>query len=205
MNDDKPEGFTPPDAPTPNAADAALATTEATEAARAIRDGEKRKATVGDTITLMSALAGQLEDWVATGRAEAMPLVELIGAYWSLKEQYRELDRQRKRVYAVLDRLDKGIVPEALDAAGTDMVRIPEMGRSFSIRTNLSASFHDKDAGIQWLRDIGQGDMVQETVNAGTLASMVSRMIKDEGLEPPEEIVKVNPYRTIGSSKYTPK
>lgn len=123
----------------------------------------------------------------------------------AIKETHAKLDAATKSLYRVRDFLDKSIVPTKMEAEGVDMVRIPELGRSFSKQSKMSASFIDKQAGFEWLRSIGQGDIIQETVNAGTLASFVRNMIIEEGIDPPEDVVKVTSYNTTSINKYTPK
>lgn len=122
-----------------------------------------------------------------------------------LKEAYAQLDAATKQLYAIRDLLDKTIVPTKMDAEGVDMVRVPEIARSFSKQNKMSASLIDKEKGFEWLRSIGQGDIIQETVNAGTLAAFVRNMIIEEGVDPPEDVVKVNTYNTTGINRYTPK
>jgi hypothetical protein len=122
-----------------------------------------------------------------------------------VKEAHARMDAVAKALYKVKDFLDKVVVPFKMDAAGTDMVRIPELARSFSKQNRMSASFVDKEAGFQWLRENGHGDMIQETVNAGTLAAFVRSLIIEEGVDPPEDVVKVSTYNTTSITKYTPK
>lgn len=126
-------------------------------------------------------------------------------SFFFIKEAYSQLDEAVKMLYAVKDFLDKAVVPSKMEADGVDMVRIPELARSFSKQSRMSASFLDKEGGFKWLRDIGQGDIIQETVNAQTLASFVRSMIIEEGVDPPADIVKVSTYNTTSINKYTPK
>lgn len=126
-------------------------------------------------------------------------------ALFHVKNAHAELDDVIKALYHVRDFLDKVVVPARMDAEGTDMVRIPELARSFSKQNKMSASFLDKEAGFKWLRDLGQGDLIQETVNAGTLASFVRNLITEQGIDPPEDVVKVTTYSTTSINKYTPK
>lgn len=115
------------------------------------------------------------------------------------------LDRAAKRLYHVKDKLEKHTMPTRMDAMGVDMIRVPEIARSFSRQPKMSASFVDKEKGFQWLRDIGMGDVIQETVNAGTLTAFVRNMMLEEGIDPPEDVVKVSQYYSTGINKYTPK
>lgn len=125
--------------------------------------------------------------------------------YWAISNLHDDLKKQITRIYHVVNALDKAILPRLFDHNGLDMVRIPELGRSFSIRQMTTASMLDKAGAMSWLRDNGHGDLIQETVNAGTLASFIRNLQLEQGIDPPEELFKVNSYKTIGSNKYNPK
>lgn len=140
----------------------------------------------------------------STSLGSAAPAA-IATALFFMDATHKRLDEMRKRYYHEKDHLDKKVLPAALEAAGTDIVRVPELARSFSLQTKYSASFVDKDKGFEWLRGRGSEDLIQETVNAGTLAAFVKSLIIDEGVDPPEDIVKVSTYQTIGVTKYTPK
>lgn len=130
---------------------------------------------------------------------------ELVEVYFYLKEQYDAADKSLKRVYHVNDMLNKHLIPERLMGAGLDGIRVPSIARSVSIITKTSASMTDKEKGFEWLRSIGQGDLIQETVNAGTLAAFCRNLVLEQGIDPPADIVKVSTYNTTGLTKYRPK
>lgn len=136
---------------------------------------------------------------------ESATAADAAVALFHTREAYDALDAQRKRLYHQKDFLEKGIVPSKMEKEGVDMVRVPELARSFSLQQKMSASFVDKEKGFEWLRSIGQEDIIQETVNASTLTAFCRNLIIEEGIEPPIEVVRVNTYNTTGVSKYTPK
>lgn len=132
-------------------------------------------------------------------------IADIAKRYWQLRGLYEALDKQRKRLYHVVNSLEKGIFPAQLEKRDLDMVRVPELARSFYSQQKTSASILDKEKGYGWLRENGHGDLIQETVNAGTLASFARNLQIEEGIDLPEDLFKVTQYNTIGSSKYTPK
>ena len=138
-------------------------------------------------------------------RDQALSPAHLGYALYQIREMHELLDKQVKRVYHVKDALDKSVLPERMRAAGIDGFKLPEVARSFSIIEKTSASFVDKEAGLEWLRKIGQGDMVQETVNAGTLAAFCRNLLLEQGIEPPADVVKLSTYSTMSMVKYRPK
>lgn len=154
----------------------------------------------------ITELAAQLAAWVEDAAKDTtVPVTEVARALLSIKEAHKELDTAVKKIYHVKDALEKFAVPTRLEMMDLDSIRVPEVARSFSVQNKMSASFLDKEKGYEWLREIGQGDIIQETVNAGTLTSFVRNMILDEGIDPPDDIVKVSEYKTISIAKYTPK
>jgi hypothetical protein len=126
-------------------------------------------------------------------------------AYFKVKNGYDIVDAARKRLYAVKDRMDKGIIPGMLEKAGVDKVAVPDVARSFYTVTKYSASIVDKELGFKWLQDHGASELITETVNAGTLASFFKDWVLENGMDPPEDTFKFNNYKTTGMSKYTPK
>jgi len=132
-------------------------------------------------------------------------LKDLASGFFTIKTKYTEVDKALTEVSSNVERLNKGVLPKALHEADLDMIRVPEIGRSFSIRTNYSATMLDREAAMGWLRDTGNESLIQETVNAGTLASFCRAMILEQGQEPPPELIKVTTYDSMSINKYTPK
>ena len=137
--------------------------------------------------------------------AETAPLNNMLDAYWHVKELHARAIAALRELNKQLERMSKMVIPTKMDDLGLDLARIPELGRSFYPVAKFSASMADKDAGHQWLRENGGGDLIQPTVNASALASFLKDMVLEEGIEPPEAVMKLNQYRITGSSKYTPK
>jgi hypothetical protein len=151
----------------------------------------------------LDEVADQLKKDAEWAKSES--LKDLLTFYVELKEGYAALDTARKRIYNLLDLLNKAVVPEALEASGMDKVRVPELACSFYVLPRYSASLLDKEAGFDWLREVGLEDLITETVNAGTLAAAMKELVLEHGIDPPEDIVKFSTYNTTGVSKYTPK
>jgi len=160
----------------------------------------------GKLLQDFTALADKSEDYLKKVEDDlTLKPADMAKAYWAVSTLHDDLKKQLTRIYHVMNALDKNVLPKLFDHHGVDMVRIPELGRSFSLRQMTTASMLEKEAALAWLRDNGHGDLIQETVNAGTLASFIRNMILEQGVEPPEELFKVNSYKTIGSNKYNPK
>lgn len=163
----------------------------------------KNHPTFAEVEEQISALADALE--LYADEIERMPLSKALVAFFRLKEGYEALDKQRKRVYAVKDKLDKVVVPKMIEDNGMEKVQVPEVARSFYVVDRVSASLLDKEKGFEWLRNNGGDELITETVNAQTLAGFVQQFILEQGMDPPEDVIKMSPYQTTGVSKYTPK
>ena len=133
------------------------------------------------------------------------PLSNLAEFYFTVVGLHEKADKAVKRAYHLKERYNKGVIPQRMVEDNVDGLRVPSIARSFSVVKKTSASFVDKEKGFKWLRETGQGDMIQETVNAGTLASFCRNMLLDQGMEPPEDIIKMNTYDTTSMVKYRPK
>lgn len=145
-------------------------------------------------------------DWLSQVKDDkGVKAAELAIALYDLKTAYKELDDVLKMYYHIHNQIDKSVLPARLEEQDLDMIRVPEIGRSFSVKDMITASMVDKDKAFEWLRSIGQGDIIQETVNAGTLGSFCRNLLLEQGTEPPEDAVKVNTYKSISINKYTPK
>lgn len=132
-------------------------------------------------------------------------LVAVLKVYHALDTHYKALDAIRKDIYKALDKMDKFILPTKFEANGTDLVRIPELARSFYPTTKYSAKVVDKEKLYAWLREVGQSDVITETVNASTLAGLLKDMTLNQGIDAPEDVALLTTYQSIGSSKYTPR
>jgi len=161
---------------------------------------------IQDTLSHLTKNADDCEAWLKEVRDDkSIPLVEVIKDYWRLKGLHEELKAAVTRIYNVMNSLEKGEIPARMTDAELDMVRIPELARSFSLRIMTSASMLDKDKAFEWVRGLGHEDLIQETINSGTLAAFCRNLMLEQGIEPPDDVIKVTTYNTIGSAKYTPK
>lgn len=142
---------------------------------------------------------------VAVTAAGQGNLVDALKLFHYLDTQYEALDKARKKIYGLLDSMDKGMLPAMFEASGQDLARIPELGRSFYPTTKYSARVGDKEGLYKWLRENNGEDLIQETVNSSSLAGFLKSMSLEQGIDAPPEVAELVTYKIIGSSKYTPK
>lgn len=170
----------------------------------------KTRPDMNDTITRIENAARHLlevADQLQT-EMDKLPsgsLGDAAKCFFEAKEAHTMLENARKAVGKKIDFMNKVMIPEMLEAHGSDKVQIPEIGRSFYILTKTSCSMLDKEKGMKWLRDRGDGSLISETVSAGTLASYAKDLVVNEGVDMPDDIFKLSTYNITGVSKYTPK
>lgn len=156
--------------------------------------------------TALTKATDEISDLEPMVRNDSQLTLASLGiAMFSIKERYETLDKQLKVLYHFADGLNKSALPRRMMDLDVSGFRVPEIARSFSIVEKTSASFLDKEKGLKWLRSIGQGDMIQETVNAQTLSTFCRNMLLEEGRDPPAEIIKTSIYNTTSMTKYRPK
>lgn len=151
---------------------------------------------------LNAAVEAQIPETVRSGN-----LINLLTLFRTLDVEYDKIDELRKKLYAAVDGLNKSAVPQAIEASGMDLVRVPTLARSFYPIDKLSVSIvpDKKSEAFDWLRGNGGADLPQLTVNAGTLAAWVRQKQKEDNVDPPPELFTLNAYKVTGSSKYNPK
>jgi hypothetical protein len=121
--------------------------------------------------------------------------------------QYRVLhDRliaMKKHYESTYEELSRHTIPDAIEIhvqnGGLKPPYYLEGYGRISISRRYTASMLDKKAGMKWLKDNGYAEMVQETVNAQTLAGFARNLEDTEGKELPDTIFKVGriPYTSI--------
>jgi hypothetical protein len=167
---------------------------------------ERATAAIIEWTASLRLAADEIENWLNTVSTDSsVPPQDIALGMFSVAEAHDAIEDIKSRLYGVKNALDKHVLPQRLEAQGLDMIRVPSVARSFSIRNNMSATMVDKTKGFAWLREIGQGDIIQETVNAGTLAAFCRNLLLESGIEPPEGAVALRPYKSISVVKYRPK
>lgn len=161
--------------------------------------------TIAEIVEELADKIAEIKDMAEKTRDK--DLVQAVKFYYHAKEAHTALDEVRKRLYHIVDEYDKAILPAKFGDSGLDLVRVPELARSFYPSDKFSARTVDKDKLFEWLRSPGvnQAEIITETVNASTLAGVLKSLMLEQGIEAPEDVAVLTKYQTIGSSKYTPK
>ncbi len=145
----------------------------------------------GAKVLLDHAAADLTAEMLAIRRGK---IQDACRAYKRLRDAYEELDTVRKKINEQIENLSRVTIPEMLaeNEVTTITLEWGDLKYRFTKSTRMSCSMVDKDAGMQWLREQGHEDLIQETVNASTLAAFAKNQIEKEGIDLPTGLFKVS-------------
>lgn len=119
-----------------------------------------------------------------------------------LKDRKKELDDELKAVNARIAEVEEQLASKMVEE---EIQSFQRSGKTFYVTTKVFASAvpERRIELFAWFKDNGFGDMVQETVNANTLAAWVRERLADsdqlpEGLD---ELINVYEKTTVGVRK----
>ena len=167
-----------------------------------IKDWQKVHVNLSKTVEVIHTVEKQVAAILTD--IKALPLPEALRAYHVIKTRYEQIDKIRKAIYASLEHLSKSAIPEMMDSEQVKTVTVeyaPGEAYRFTKSVLMSASMPDKEGGMKWLRENGQGGLIQETVNSSSLSAFARQYINDEGMELPEEYFKVSTVSNMSVTK----
>lgn len=111
-----------------------------------------------------------------------------------LQEEKNALEADLSAVNKELDTIRTKKIPELMESMELRNVTIEGIGR-VQLAADIYASTREgkKDAAMQWLRDLGYDNMIQETYNSSSLKALLRRMLA-EGIDVPDDIFNVTPF-----------
>ena len=142
---------------------------------------------------------------VSMPHAAEMPsdLFILADKLRDLRVQKKNLEAKVKEINDQIEHTEQGLVGEMVNM---ELQNFSRAGQMFYLSTKIYASAvaDRKPELISWLKANGYGDMVQEQVNAQTLAAWVREQLGEDQEELPKgvrELVNVYPKQTVGVRK----
>lgn len=121
--------------------------------------------------------------------ADRNELEHSLTIYHILDVAYDAITEVQKKLGALKEVMSRRMLPEGFKNCGIEHEYVGD--KKFSLAQRITASFTDKEKGYEWLREIGEGALIQETVNSNTFSAFIRRKLEDEATTPPE-FVKVN-------------
>lgn len=161
------------------------------------------------TLRRLCNICSQLEQIAADIRAETDEVVatkdhiEVIKHYSLVRTATEITKNSREAIKGIEDNLSRVYIPDIVadlkQRTGQKPPFVIEgVGRA-TVSYRYSCTMLDRERGIDWLKTNGYPELVQETVNAQTLAAFSKSLLEDEGKELPDDIFKVGttPYTSI--------
>lgn len=123
-----------------------------------------------------------------------------------LQKRFQNLDERAKgikaRFYKVFDFIRCAVIPDRMEEEGIDgSMKITGLGR-LGLTSDVSATIpaSNKAEAYEWLGDHGHGDLIQQTVNAGSLKALAKSKLRDN--DPlPDNLFKVTPFSRASITK----
>lgn len=161
--------------------------------------------TIREMTANMVALTAQIAEHLVTVRKGNLPAA--CRTFYRLKTGYEEFETERKKLGELVEQMSRATLPEMLEEAAVSNITVEiaeDIKFRFGKNQRFSCSMIDKDAGFAWLRsdESGGGEaLIQETVNASTLASFAKTWIEDKGLDLPTDIFKTSTMTYVSITK----
>jgi hypothetical protein len=127
---------------------------------------------------------------------------ELVRTYADLREQAEALRDSIADFSQMEKALSYEVIPGAFDRAGIENIRVTGYGL-VGLTRRWSCSMRDKERGLAYLREVGQGGMIIETVPAPTLGAWAREETEEKGREPPDDVFKTSIARHVSLRRST--
>lgn len=129
-------------------------------------------------------------------RVAAQAMIAVRASNEAIGEAVTELNKLRQE-------LQTQIVPELFQRANVSSLTVDD--NRVTISAKLSVVMTDKVGGMEWLKANDLGDLIQETVNAQTLAASIRKLMEDKGIEPPDDKFTCTPVMNTSVTKVKKK
>ena len=137
-------------------------------------------------------LQERLEAWLVPMCNADRPALELAQLYVAARAMAEAFEAPMKLLDKRIEEIGGQFIPKAYErdkVAKTLNITTPEADFRVTVQVSLRASIRkdQKDAAYEWMRANQLGDLITDTVNAGTLSAAGRKLIEDGG-ELPEEL-----------------
>jgi hypothetical protein len=144
---------------------------------------------LGIACEVLTKVAGEIRD--QTNEVVATrDHIAVIKHYDKLRLVTAQIKESREALAKIEEQMSRELVPEVMREHNIKTITIEGVGR-VSLSNRWSASMADKTDGMEWLRNNGHGGVIQETVNAQTLAAL-AKELNSEGVELPAPTFTTN-------------
>lgn len=141
------------------------------------------------TIDRLGSAISEIEKELS--KVESMDIENAAVYYEDFRNKYDSLEAVVKKWTTAKDRLSSYIIPTILEDSQLGQSVKLKSGKTVVVQYKVNVSMPDKDAGMQWLRDNELGELIQETVNSGTLTAVAKGRLEENNALP-EELFKMS-------------
>lgn len=133
--------------------------------------------------------------------AKPAEVADFVKQLEALKDSVKQLKADCE---TLLEWFKKGVLPEYFE--GLDITSMKVDGKTGRWQLVLMPDMYvnipagNREAVYDWLRENGSGDLITETVNAGTFGAFVKSAFRD-GRPYPEDLIKATPYSYVQVKK----
>ena len=158
-----------------------------------------------DTKTAAGYAADKLDSLLERATRDTNEVVQTddisttVAHYAALRDTVDDLKAKVNALQKHVDSLSYEIIPTLFMNHNVKTITVNDVGR-VSINVRWTASMLDKTKGLEWLRTSGNEGVIQETVNAMTLASFAKTETL-AGKPLPEHIFKVGTAQHVSITK----
>jgi hypothetical protein len=117
-----------------------------------------------------------------------------LAVYNALRVLYDRLDDARSALSKVVTDLSTRVLPERFEAEGCSTFTSRELGARFTVTQKNNVSMVDKGEALEWLAGNGYGSLIQQTVNAQTLAKFAGEYLAETGQDLPPDLFKTSTF-----------
>jgi hypothetical protein len=138
---------------------------------------------------------------------EGMPFIEIAAKFKEVCDKVKVLTAEKAEAEKEKKFLAESLIPELMDDDGITNITLEDIGR-VTLTSDVYARIPSakKELAWAWLREHKLGDLITETINAGTLKSAVKKIIKDpEHEQLPEDLFSVTPFSRASITKIAVK
>lgn len=135
-------------------------------------------------------------------KSNPMPPNEACVFYDEFKTAYTTATDQTKALTKLLQYMSYTWLPEKFASNDIKTITVDSVNKRFTIshKTNVR-QVADKPTIMEWLRKNEAEALIQETVNASSLASFAKYRLEEEGKDLPPELFEVTVARLVSATK----
>lgn len=106
--------------------------------------------------------------------------------YYHIRKEYDLVNDARKKIGGQLEHMSYNVIPNLMEVREVRNITLDDVSTRFALSHRTSATMLNKQEVMDWLRGIGAGDMITETVNASSLGSFVDEYVTEKQIDPPD-------------------